>query len=163
MVGRVLRGPDAIVAMEVCRGDRAETTGGQALQLRAHVRDKTPDWAAQITGLEASRSVKLVHTYADVVRALLVIGGSSLFKDRRGWMASSAISCLPALTGQLGKEGAGIGPRHGAAGEGFALNDISAVERRPPGPSLPAHMSAIIDAITHGELDAFQVLIHSSS
>ena len=56
-----------------------------------------------------------------------------MFKHQGGWQASRAISCLPALTGQYGISGGGLGPRHrgGTHGEGPA--DITAAKQRPPG------------------------------
>ncbi len=113
----------------------------------------TPEWAAETTGLDADTVRWLARTYATERPAMIVLGGSSMFKHRTGWLASRAISCLPALTGQLGIPGGGLGPRHRASihGEGFA--DLSALPERPPGDYVPSHMPAIADAFREGRLD----------
>ena len=84
-------------------------------ELRDHLRDKTPEWAAEITGVPAEQIRDLARMYAARRPAMIVAGGSSMYKHASGWLSSRAISCLPALTGNLGIAGGGIGPRHGAA------------------------------------------------
>ena len=83
-------------------------------ELAAHVREHTPAWAAAVTGVPADRIVALARRYAATRPAMIVIGGSSMYKGTAGWQASRAISCLPAVTGNLGIPGGGFGPRHGA-------------------------------------------------
>ncbi|MFT5389920.1 MAG: anaerobic selenocysteine-containing dehydrogenase [Gammaproteobacteria bacterium] len=123
-------------------------------EFREHLKPLTPQWAESITGIDAKSIRALARQYAETPNAMIVLGGSSMYKDGNGWLASRAISCLPALTGKLGRAGAGFGPRHGAASHGFALNDISALADRPTAPSIPGQMSAIVDAINTGALDA---------
>ena len=127
------------------------TLGAEAL--RDHVATCTPQWAAEICGVEAERIEKFAREYASTERAMLLLGGSSLYKDANGWQASRAISCLPGLTGKLGKPGAGFGPRHGAEAHGHGLNPgIVAFDARPPGNYIPNQISAIIDAIDNGSI-----------
>ena len=153
----VLRpGTDAALALAMMhvivaedRHDRAfvaqHTVGFDALaaQLRAH----TPEWAAAITGVPADRIAALARRYAATRPAMIVIGGSSMYKGTAGWQASRAISCLPALTGNLGIPGGGFGPRHGT---GTHFTSITADDRRPPGRYVPNQMSRIADALVDG-------------
>lgn len=112
-----------------------------------------PEWAAATTGLEPETVRWLARTYATERPAMIVLGGASMYKHRAGWLASRAISCLPALTGQLGIPGGGLGPRHRASvhGEGFA--DLSGLSERPPGDYIPSHMPEMTRAFREGRLD----------
>ena len=116
-------------------------------ELAAHVREYTPAWAAAVTGVSVDRIVALARRYAATRPAMIVIGGSSMYKGTAGWQASRAISCLPAVTGNLGIPGGGFGPRHGA---GTQFTSIAADERRPPGRYVPNQMSRISDALVDG-------------
>jgi anaerobic selenocysteine-containing dehydrogenase len=78
---------------------------------------------------------------------MIVLGGSSMHKGANGWHAGRAISCLPALTGNVGVAGGGFGPRHGASTHGQALASIVAQERRPPGADVPNQMARITEAL----------------
>jgi anaerobic selenocysteine-containing dehydrogenase len=89
-------------------------------KLAAHVRQYTPAWAAEVTGIAADRIVALARRYAATQPAMIVIGGSSMHKGTNSWQAGRAISCLPALTGNLGIPGGGFGPRHGSSAHGQA-------------------------------------------
>ncbi|HSE93317.1 MAG TPA: molybdopterin-dependent oxidoreductase [Methylomirabilota bacterium] len=121
------------------------TVGFEALT--AHLVGHSPAWAAPITGVPAERIVALARLYATTRPAMIVLGGSSMHKDASGWTAGRAVACLPALTGNLGVPGGGLGPRHGASTHGQALGDISADERRRPGPRVPNQMSRITEAL----------------
>jgi len=116
-------------------------------ELAAHVREYTPAWAAAVTGVSVDRIVALARRYAATRPAMIVIGGSSMYKGTAGWQASRAISCLPAVTGNLGIPGGGFGPRHGA---GTHFTSIAADDRRPPGRYVPNQMSRISDALVDG-------------
>ena len=94
----------------------AHTIGFEAL--RRHVVDFTPQWAADICAVRAERIAEFARTYANTERAMILIGGASMHKDKNGWQGARAISCLPPLTGKLGKPGAGFGPRHAGAPHG---------------------------------------------
>ncbi len=116
-------------------------------RLAAHVAQHTPAWAATITGIPADRIVALARRYASTRPAMIVMGGSSMHKGANGWHAGRAISCLPALTGNVGVAGAGFGPRHGASTHGQALASIVAQERRPQGDDVPNQMARITEAL----------------
>ena len=123
-------------------------------ELAAHVKDYTPTWAAGVTGIPAERIVALARAYAAAKPAMVVVGGSSMHKGPNGWHAARAIGCLPALTGNLGIEGGGFGPRHGSSTHGQGLASIVALERRPPGRYIANQMSSILDALGDGRVRA---------
>src|SRR5438132_107416 len=103
----------------------------------------TPEWAAAETGLAAADIRRLAREYASVKPSMIVVGGASMYKHRHGWEPGRAVATLPALTGQLGLAGGGLGPRHRAFPTGDHLADLTAVDRRAPGPWVPSHMSSI--------------------
>jgi anaerobic selenocysteine-containing dehydrogenase len=115
--------------------------------LAAHVAAFTPAWAADVTGITAERIVALARRYATTRPAMIVLGGSSMHKGGNGWQAGRAVSCLPALTGNLGLPGGGLGPRHAAASQGQGLTDIVDLDRRPPGTYVPNQMARVTEAL----------------
>jgi anaerobic selenocysteine-containing dehydrogenase len=128
----------------------AHTVGFEAL--REHVAEYTPEWAAGVTGVDAARIVGFARRYAGTARAMILLSGSSMYKDQHGWQASRAVSCLPPLTGKLGRPGTGFGPRHAGTAHGFALNDILDAGARKPGDWVPNQMSEIIEALEDGRV-----------
>jgi len=129
------------------------TVGFEAL--KRHVDPMTPAWAEARTGVPAEQIARLARCYAGTRPAMIVIGGSSLHKGANTWQAARAISCLPALTGNFGIPGGGIGPRHGGRSHGAGFNDVSATGRRPPGPRIPNQMEAIVAALESGSVKVF--------
>ncbi len=127
-------------------------------QLSEHVQECPPAWAGTITGLEPARIIEFARAYAGIERAMILLGGSSLYKDQNGWQAARTVSCLPALTGKSGKPGCGLGPRHAAPSHGFATNHIINFEERPPGDYIPNQMPAILEAIEQSRIRAFLLL-----
>lgn len=121
------------------------TVGFEALA--DHLRACPPEWAAAITGIEPERIVALARRYAATRPAMILVGGSSMHKGANGWTAARAIACLPALTGNLGLPGGGLGPRHGGATEGQGLSSITADERRRPGHRIPNQMPRVTEAL----------------
>jgi anaerobic selenocysteine-containing dehydrogenase len=124
----------------------------------AHVAQFSPEWAAPITGIDADTIRGLARRYATARPAMIVLGGSSLFKHRNGWEAARAISCLPALTGQLGVAGGGLGPRHRGFTRGAGYSALEAADRRPPGAYIPNHMPSIAAALEGGSIDVLLLL-----
>jgi anaerobic selenocysteine-containing dehydrogenase len=124
-------------------------------QFAAHVQQYTPEWASAITGIEPERIRDLARRYATQKPAVIVLGGSSIFKHQHGWEPARAISCLPALTGQLGVAGGGLGQRHGASPEAAGYADVLAnvVKKIPDEVTIPSHMASITEAFTSGQLD----------
>ena len=116
-------------------------------KLAAHLVPHSPAWAAGITGIPAERIVSLARRYATTKPAMILVGGSSMHKGSNGWQGGRAVACLPALTGNLGVAGGGLGPRHGSSSHGQALTSIIASEQRPPGRYIPNQMSRITQAL----------------
>ncbi len=127
-------------------------------KLREHAASFTAESVAAICGVSAEDIRRLAMEYADTARAMIIIGGSSLYKDGRGWEASRAISCLPGLTGKSGKPGTGLGPRHAGNAHGFALNHIVDPGMMPPGNYIPNQMSAILRGLEEGQLKQMLLL-----
>jgi len=127
-------------------------------QLAASLGQYTPAWTAAVTGLDAETVRWLARLYATNRPASIVLGGASMFKHQGGWQASRAISCLPAITGQYGIAGGGLGPRHrgGTHGEGPA--DITAARQRPPGEYIPSHMPSMARGMREGRIGVLLLL-----
>ena len=113
----------------------------------------SPEWAAETTGVPVETVRWLARTYATERPAMIVMGGASMFKHRAGWLTSRAIACLPALTGQLGIPGGGLGPRHRQFIHGEAYADITGERERPPGDYIPSHMPEMARALREGRID----------
>ncbi|HKW91865.1 MAG TPA: molybdopterin-dependent oxidoreductase [Methylomirabilota bacterium] len=122
--------------------------------LAAHVTPYSPAWAASVTGVDEAAIVALARRYAESRPAMIVLGGSSMHKGANGWQGARAVACLPALTGNLGIPGGGLGPRHGSKGHGHGLADISLAGRRPPGRYVPNQMPRITEALADGSVRA---------
>ncbi len=118
-----------------------------------HLRGFTPEWASRETGVSAADIHRLALEYATTAPAMIIVGGASMYKHRRGFEPGRAIATLPALTGQLGVPGGGLGPRHRAFPTGDHLTDLTAADRRTPGPWVPSHMPSIARLIGDGGLD----------
>ena len=121
-------------------------------ELAEHVRPFTPDWAAQETNIQPERIVALARRYAETKPAMMVIGGSSLHKGANGWQAARAVSCLPALTGNFGVPGGGIGPRHGSVSHGRGMANIAKSSQRKPGNYIADQMSDISASLEDGRV-----------
>lgn len=128
-------------------------------ELAEHVRTRTPEWAELETGIPAGRIRALARTYARSKKAMILVGGSSMLKSGTGFHAARAISCLPALTGCLGRPGSGMGPRHSALCHGAGLNVV--VPPRPPefaAREVPSEMSSILEALEEGRIKVLLLL-----
>lgn len=120
-------------------------------ELVDHLADKTPEWAAALTGVSADDIRRVARAYGATRPAMIVLGGSSIHKGGNDWRAARAISCLPALVGDYGKPGGGLGPRHGARSHGAAFNDISALDgRTAPAHEIPNQLEAITEGLESG-------------
>lgn len=125
-------------------------------QLTPHIAEFNPAWAQTVTGVPADQITQLARLYARTKPAMIVVGGSSIHKGGNTWQAARAISCLPALTGNFGIAGGGIGPRHGGRSHGVGFADVSAADRRRPGTYIPNQMETIVEALEQG---AIKVLV----
>jgi anaerobic selenocysteine-containing dehydrogenase len=120
--------------------------------LAEHLQAFSPSWAAGVTGIAAERIVSLARLYSKTKPGVIVLGGSSMHKGNNGWQAARAVSCLPALTGNIGIPGAGFGPRHGASTNGLSLASVVESARRKPGKALPNQMASVIDGMHDGRI-----------
>jgi len=127
-------------------------------RLAAHVREHTPEWAAAVTGIPLERIRALARRYATTRPAMILLGGSSMHKGANGWQGGRAVACLPALTGNLGVPGGGLGPRHGSAAHGQALASVVALDRRPPGDYVPNQMARVTEALLERRVRALLLL-----
>ena len=127
-------------------------------RLAAHVREHTPEWAAAVTGVPVERIGALARRYATTRPAMILLGGSSMHKGANGWQGGRAVACLPALTGNLGVPGGGLGPRHGSAAHGQALASVVALDRRPPGDYVPNQMARVTEALLERRVRALLLL-----
>src|SRR5262245_46890528 len=132
----------------------SHTTGFE--ELSTHVLPFTPAWGAEQTGLKADQINSFARAYASTRPAMILLGGSSMHKGANGWHAARAISCLPALTGDFGLPGGGLGPRHGA--QSASLRNLNAHGTRPPGNYIPNQMPAIAEALSDGRLKVLLLL-----
>jgi anaerobic selenocysteine-containing dehydrogenase len=132
----------------------AHTTGFD--ELSAHVTPFTPAWAAEQTGVDANQIVSFARAYGSTRPAMIVLGGSSMHKSDNGWQAARAISCLPALTGNFGLPGGGLGPRHGANSNGLA--NLNAKVAQAQGNYIPNQMPDIAEAMSSGQLKVLLLL-----
>ena len=75
--------------------------------LEAHLRTRSPDWAAGITGIPAAEIEHFAHAYGTTERALIRMG-YGLSRSRNGAASLHAISCLPAVRGAWKHRGGGL-------------------------------------------------------
>jgi anaerobic selenocysteine-containing dehydrogenase len=132
----------------------SHTTGFE--ELSTHVLPFTPAWGAEQTGLKADKIKLFARAYASTRPAMILLGGSSMHKGANGWHAARAISCLPALTGDFGLPGGGLGPRHGA--QSASLRNLNAHGTRPPGNYIPNQMPDIAEALSDARLKVLFLL-----
>jgi len=121
-------------------------------QLRDHIQQYTVSWASDITGLETDQIISLAEHYASTKPAMIVLGGSSMHKSSNGWMGARAIACLPAITGNAGQPGGGLGPRHGSPSHGQGLNDLMPADGNQCRKPIPNQMSDITDGLCNGSV-----------
>ncbi len=74
--------------------------------LEAHLETKTPEWAAEISGVPASQIVELARLWGGTKRAFLRCG-YGFARSRNGAAQMHAVSCLPAVTGAWQHRGGG--------------------------------------------------------
>lgn len=79
-----------------------------------------------------------------------------MHKGDNGWQAARAISCLPALTGDFGLPGGGLGPRHGANSAVF--RNLNAHAARPAGNYIANQMSDIVESLSNARLKVLLLL-----
>ena len=126
------------------------TIGFEALS--EHVKVFTPDWASAQCAIPAEQILQLARRYAGTKPAMIVLGGSSMHKGANQWQAARAVSCLAAITGQVAKAGAGLGPRHGSGSIGQGLGSLVPPDPRDPMLVIPNQMSSMLEAMEDGRI-----------
>ena len=89
--------------------------------LLAHLEDKTPEWAAPITGLSVDEIVGFARIYGQADAPFIRLG-LGMSRQNNGAVNTHAISCLPAITGAWKKPGGGAL---------FATGDVFHVNKAP--------------------------------
>ena len=74
--------------------------------LAAHVAQKTPEWAAEITGLDAAEIEAFAKLYGETERAYIRVG-YGFTRSRNGAANMHAVTCLPGVTGKWKHRGGG--------------------------------------------------------
>mgnify|MGYP001813609306 CR=1 FL=1 len=75
-------------------------------EAQAHFADKTPEWAAAITGLPAETIEDFARLYGRTKRAYIRVG-YGFSRSRNGAASVHAVSCLPTVTGAWRHPGGG--------------------------------------------------------
>ncbi len=112
------------------------------------------DNIASNTGITTSQIQSLARQYASAGSSCIMLGGSSMHKGSNGWNASRAISSLPALTGQVGRPGAGLGPRHGGWPHGSRFLDISARKKYEGSSEATLQMANFLQKLNDKAIDS---------
>ena len=106
--------------------------------------EKTPEWAAKITGISAERIKELAQEIG-ITKPLYVNQGWGPQRRSQGEWTAWSIMTLPCLVGQIGLPGTSNGTREGSNSP--ALESLSRGEN-PVETSIPCFM--FTDAIDHG-------------
>ncbi|MFK8080564.1 MAG: molybdopterin-dependent oxidoreductase [Granulosicoccus sp.] len=75
-------------------------------EFRAHIKQRTPAWAARITGLPIEQIIEFARLYGSSKKSFLRIG-YGFTRSRNGAVNMHAVSCLPAISGAWQHEGGG--------------------------------------------------------
>ncbi|MCG8426222.1 MAG: molybdopterin-dependent oxidoreductase, partial [Chromatiales bacterium] len=73
---------------------------------KAHLKDKTPEWAAEITGLNADEIRQFARLYGKTPKSFIRLG-VGFSRSRNGSHNIHAVSCLPAVSGAWQHRGGG--------------------------------------------------------
>jgi anaerobic selenocysteine-containing dehydrogenase len=87
-------------------------------ELEAHLRERTPEWAAAITGVPEAQIVELARLYGQTKRSFIRVG-YGFSRSRNGAAQMHAVTCLPSVTGAWQYEGGG---GHYSNHQGFGLD-----------------------------------------
>ena len=75
-------------------------------RLEKHLKRRTPEWAAQITGLAVSEIEAFAKMYGKTKRSFIRVG-YGFSRSRNGAVNTHAVSCLPTVTGAWMEPGGG--------------------------------------------------------
>jgi len=122
-IGLVLKpGTDAALACAIMHvlfrdghadRDYLETYTDCPGELEAHLKDKTPEWAAAITGLEVERIEEVSRLIGEVKKTYFRLG-YGFTRSRNGAVGMHAASSIAAVTGAWKYEGGGAFHNNGA-------------------------------------------------
>jgi anaerobic selenocysteine-containing dehydrogenase len=93
--------------------DYLETYTDCPAELEAHLKTKTPEWAASITGLDVSRIEELAQLIGSVKKTYFRLG-YGFTRSRNGAVGMHAASSIAAVTGCWKEEGGGAFHNNGA-------------------------------------------------
>ncbi len=74
--------------------------------LEAHVRDRTPEWAAEVTGVPADTIRDFARAYGRSKKSFIRVG-YGFSRARNGAVSLHAVTCLPTVTGAWAEKGGG--------------------------------------------------------
>ncbi len=86
----------------------------------AHLQQRTPAWAAEITGIAAEEIIAFARLYGRTERSYLRMG-YGMSRSRNGASNMHAVSCLPAMTGAWQYPGGGALYGHGEIYKGMNM------------------------------------------
>ena len=75
-------------------------------EFEAHLKTRTPEWAADITGLAVAQIIEFAQLYGNTPCSFIRVG-YGFSRSRNGAANVHAVTCLPALTGAWKYEGGG--------------------------------------------------------
>ncbi|HSI42239.1 MAG TPA: molybdopterin oxidoreductase family protein [Xanthobacteraceae bacterium] len=112
--------------------DRAylATHADDALGLEAHLKDRTPEWAAAITGLPAEEIVAFAHAIGRTPRTF-IRAGYGFTRSRNGAVNMHAVTCIATVAGSWQHEGGGAFHTNGAI-FGWNKTMIEGLDLRDP-------------------------------
>ncbi|MDA0663715.1 MAG: molybdopterin oxidoreductase family protein [Proteobacteria bacterium] len=120
--------------------------------LAAHVAQKTPEWAAEITGLTVAEIEAFAKLYGETERAYIRVG-YGFTRSRNGAANMHAVTCLPGVTGKWKHRGGGA--LYANAGlYGFDMTLIMGLDVRDT--SIRALDQSRLGPILVGEADALE-------
>ncbi len=101
-------------------------------ELREHLSTRTPEWAAELTGLSAEEIVEFARLYANTQRSFIRVG-YGFSRSRNGASNMHAVTCLPALTGAWQYPGGGALYSSSAIYKDLDQTPLHGLELRDPG------------------------------
>lgn len=87
--------------------------------LQQHLRNRSPEWAAEITGLSVAQITEFANWYGSVAKSYIRLG-IGFSRCRNGAVNVHAVSCLPVITGAWQHLGGGALL---ATSDSFQMND----------------------------------------
>lgn len=98
---------------------------------RKHLKDKTPQWASDITGLAVEEILAFARLYGSSKKSF-IRSGYGFSRSRNGAVNVHAVSCLPAITGAWQEVGGGALYSNGALYSKIDKSLIEGLDRKAP-------------------------------